>query len=121
MEGKEIVKKYLEQQCKQDTVLKERYNPEYLDKCWEYIVNCAKAEANGKNNVCIEDNQVYQWASHYYLEGLFEKEKLKIEEARLKRILEDDAQEKARKQRLAEIRAEKIKEEGQMSLFDLGV
>lgn len=112
MEGKEIVKKYLDQQCEQDTVLKERYNPKYIDKCWEYIVNCAKAEAKGSNNVCIEDNQVFQWASHYYLEGLFKKEKLGIE---------DDAQEKARKQRLAEIRAEKIKEEGQMSIFDLGV
>ena len=97
-----------------------KFDEKYIDKCCEYIVSQAKIELKGTSG-CIDSDTVFQWARHYYLEGLFEKEKMAIEEARLKRIQEDDAQEKARKQRLAEIRAEKIKEEGQMSLFDLGV
>lgn len=118
MEAKEIVKNYLEQQCEQDAVLKERYDEKYIDKCWDYIVNCAKAEAKGSSSVCIEDNQVYQWARHYYLEGLSEKDI-------------DNVKKEADKYYSGEIKKSKYQKElekkqnkidtNQISLFDMGV
>lgn len=70
---KEIIQKYLEEQCKIDTCLAEKYKESLLDGCIEYINNMAREELGGKSGA-IKDEVVYHWAREYYVDGIAEKE-----------------------------------------------
>lgn len=64
-----IVKDYLEQQIKKDSVLKSLYVPAKIKDCFQYITNLAREKAvNGC--AMIEDVQVFKWARDYYLDEL---------------------------------------------------
>ena len=102
MSGLEKVKEYLEEQCKHDAALKEKYNSGVINKCWDYIVSQARKAAI-KNCACIEEDIVYQWARHFYLEDLADKD-IKEEKITIKKESE-----------------KKQNNEQQMSLFELGV
>lgn len=65
---KSVIKKYLEEQCQNDTALKSVYSPEKIDDCYDFIKNCAR-EAGG-NSSCIEDAIVFKMARDFYLEIL---------------------------------------------------
>lgn len=71
---KEIIQKYLEEQCKNDTCLAEKYKDTLIDGCIEYINKMAREELGGKNGA-IKDEIVYHWAREYYVDGIAEKEK----------------------------------------------
>lgn len=71
---KEIIQKYLEEQCKIDTCLTEKYKDTLIDGCIEYINKMAREELGGKNGA-IKDKDVYHWAREYYVDGIAEKEK----------------------------------------------
>ena len=71
---KEIIQKYLEEQCKIDTCLAEKYKDTLIDGCIEYINKMAREELGGKNGA-IKDEIVYHWAREYYVDGIAEKEK----------------------------------------------
>jgi hypothetical protein len=62
------IKEYLEKQIKNDTALSEKYDPEKMDKCSEYITDLAKKQLGGKPGY-IEDATVYKWARDFFLEG----------------------------------------------------
>lgn len=62
------IKEYLEKQIKNDTALSEKYDPEKLDKCSEYITDLAKKQLGGKPGY-IEDAVVYKWARDFFIEG----------------------------------------------------
>ena len=109
MNGKEAVKNYLEETCKKDEVLREKYDAAVMDKCWQYIYDRAKDEAKGQNGCCIEDGVVFAWARHFYLEKEQEKQQKEAAE-RKQRIAE----------RVAERKEAKRQESGQISVFDLG-
>ena len=71
---KEIIKNYLEEQCKVDPCLAEKYKDTLINGCMEYINKMAREELNSKNGF-IENEVVYHWAREYYVDGLAEKEK----------------------------------------------
>lgn len=70
---KEIIKNYLEEQCKVDPCLAEKYKDTLLGGCMEYINKMAREELNSKNGF-IENEVVYHWAREYYVDGIAEKE-----------------------------------------------
>ena len=71
---KEIIKNYLEEQCKIDPCLAEKYKDTLINGCIEYINKMAKEELGGKNGA-IKDEVVYHWAREYFVDGIAEKEK----------------------------------------------
>ena len=71
---KEIIKNYLEEQCKVDPCLAEKYKDTLIDGCIEYITKMAREELGGKNGA-IEDGVVYHWAREYFVDGIAEKER----------------------------------------------
>ena len=71
---KEIIKNYLEEQCKIDPCLAEKYKDTLIGGCVAYINKMAKEKLGGKNGA-IEDAVVYHWAREYYVDGIAEKEK----------------------------------------------
>ena len=71
---KEIIQKYLEEQCKVDTYLAEKYKDTLIDGCIEYINKMAREELKSQNGY-IADEVVYHWAREYYVDGIAEKEK----------------------------------------------
>ncbi len=70
---KEVIKNYLEEQCKVDPCLAEKYKDTLLGGCMEYINKMAREELNSKNGF-IENEVVYHWAREYYVDGIAEKE-----------------------------------------------
>lgn len=71
---KEIIKNYLEEQCKVDPCLSEKYKDTLLDGCIEYINKMAREELKSQNGY-IADEVVFHWAREYYVDGIAEKEK----------------------------------------------
>lgn len=71
---KKIIKNYLEEQCKVDPCLAEKYKDTLIDGCIEYINKMAREELCGKSGA-IKDDVVYYWAREYYVDGIAEKEK----------------------------------------------
>ena len=82
---KEIIKNYLEEQCKVNTYLAEKYKDTLIDGCIEYINKMAKKELGGKNGA-IKDDVVYHWAREYYVDGIAEKEMSKKVQKQVEKI-----------------------------------
>lgn len=82
---KEIIQKYLEEQCKIDTCLAEKYKDTLIDGCIEYINKMAREELGGKNGA-IKDDVVYHWAREYYVDGIAEKEMSKKVQKQVEKI-----------------------------------
>ena len=82
---KEIIKNYLEEQCKIDPCLEEKYKDTLIDGCIEYINKMAKKELGGKNGA-IKDDVVYHWAREYYVDGIAEKEMSKKVQKQVEKI-----------------------------------
>lgn len=120
MNGKEVVKNYLEETCKTDDVLKAKYDAAVMDKCWQYIYDKAKDEAKGQNSCCIEDGVVFAWARHFYLEGLADEEKLKLAKEQEKKAAFEEQQKRIAEAKKKERAERKRQESGQISVFDLG-
>ena len=66
---KNIIKKYLEEQCEKDPALKSFYKPEKLGVCYDFIKECARKKSTG-NGACIEDVIVFKRARDFFLEIL---------------------------------------------------
>lgn len=71
---KEAIKDYLEEQCKIDPCLKEKYKDTSISGCVEYINKMAREELGGQNGA-IKDEVVYHWAREYFVDGIAEKER----------------------------------------------
>ena len=74
MNMKEKIQAYLEEQCKSDPCLAEKYKDTMIDGCMKYIEDLARKELESKNG-WIDDDVVYHWAREYYVDGIAEKEK----------------------------------------------
>lgn len=66
---KEVIKKYLEEQCEKDAALKSLYRPEKLNDCYNFIMECARNLKSG-NCACIEDSVVFKMARDFFIEVL---------------------------------------------------
>lgn len=82
---KEIIQKYLEEQCKIDSCLAEKYKDTLIDGCIEYINKMAREELGGKNGA-IKDDVVYHWAREYFVDGIAEKEKAEKVQKQVEKI-----------------------------------
>ena len=71
---KEIIKNYLEEQCKVDPCLAAKYKDTLIGGCVDYINKMAREELKGINGY-IENEVVYHWAREYFVDGIAEKEK----------------------------------------------
>lgn len=115
MKGQKIVKEYLEKQIVIDAALADKYIPDKIDQCWNYIVDQARKEAVN-NCAMIEDSKVFYWARHFFLESLWTEEAKREEKARENA----EAVKLSNKKRLDQIKIEKQQmETGQISIFDL--
>jgi len=74
------VKAYLERQIEEDAALREKYDASLVKKCFEYITEQARKQADGDCAV-VEDALVYKWARDFYLEGAAEKAKEAVKES----------------------------------------
>ena len=74
MNATERIMDYLNEVAKQDNVLADHLNNEKLktpQKMMNYISGEAKKEADKTDNkscICIDDDMVFQWARHYWLD-----------------------------------------------------
>lgn len=115
---KEVIQKYLEEVSKEDSQVKEGLQNEKKDinECWDFIVNKAKKELNGKNGF-LNPNTVFGWAIHYYTE---EKEtideELKLLGASKTKTKEIEKKEETKKSKKVEDNRPKVE---QVSIFDL--
>ena len=82
---KEIIKNYLEEQCKVDPCLAEKYKDTLINGCIEYINNMARKELDGKSGA-IKDEVVYHWAREYYVDGIAEKDKAEKVQEQVKKM-----------------------------------
>ena len=90
MNLKEAIKAYLDGQVKQDAALAEKYAPEHIELCIDYINEMAEKVLEGKSGA-IDDATVYKWARDFWLEG-------HLEDA-LKKKEEDEKEEKEREEK----------------------
>ena len=67
---KQIIKKYLEEQCEKDEVLKSLYRPEKLDDCYDFIMNAVRDMPRDGQWACIEGGLVFKIARDFYIEIL---------------------------------------------------
>ena len=74
MNMKEKIQAYLEEQCKSDPCLAEKYKDTMISGCMKYIEDLARKELESKNG-WIDDDVVYHWAREYYVDGIAEKER----------------------------------------------
>ena len=71
---KEIIQNYLEEQCKIDPCLAEKYKDTLIGGCVDYINKMAREELKSQNGY-IADEVVFHWAREYFVDGIAEKEK----------------------------------------------
>lgn len=69
----EVIKEYLEEQCKSDPCLAEKYKKTSIGECIKYIEKMAREELGGKNGA-IKDDVVFHWAREYFVDGIAEKQ-----------------------------------------------
>lgn len=109
------IQKYLEEQCKVDAYLAEKYKDTMLKGCVEYINEMARKELESKSGF-LENEVVYHWAREYFVDGLAEKEhdkKVKeqlekmsdLSKVKINKDISEDSKERMR-QALAKARAE---------------
>ncbi len=70
----EVIKEYLEEQCKSDPCLAEKYKETSIGGCIKYIEKMAREELGGKSGA-IKDDVVFHWAREYFVDGIAEKER----------------------------------------------
>ena len=68
-DAKNRIKAYLEEQIKEDAALRELYQPEKIDDCYDFIKNAVKATGCG-SSATVEDAIVFKMARDYYLDIL---------------------------------------------------
>ena len=104
------IQKYLEEQCKVDAYLAEKYKDTMLKGCVEYINEMARKELESKSGF-LENEVVYHWAREYFVDGLAEKEYDKKVKEQLKKISDlskvkvDNDMPEERKEHLREVLA----------------
>ncbi len=86
MDMEENIKNYLEEQCKIDPILAEKYNDSrsLIRCCIRYINEMAREELGGKSGA-VKDDVVFHWAREYYVDGTAEKD-LKLIQKQLEKI-----------------------------------
>lgn len=67
---KQIIKKYLEEQCEKDEALKALYRPEKLDGCYDFIYKAVSKMQRQGQIACLEHSVVFKMARDYFIEIL---------------------------------------------------
>lgn len=72
--GMRRLQKYVEQQCKDDEHLRDRYNPDLMDRCWEWIREQVSNTARNGVAAVWHDN-IYKLARDYFNDEIYKKSK----------------------------------------------
>lgn len=116
-QAKQKILYYLKGFASKDEHFASKFKEAYMEGCCKYIMTQAREMAHNQASICVDDDTVFGWARHYFLEELWSAEAQEIEKQRQQK----EAIELANKKRLDQNRQEKYQEQtGQMSLFDLG-
>ena len=121
MNAQEQIMGYLNEVAKQDNALATHLKTEKLktpQKMMKYICGEAKKVADKENSVCIADDQVFQWARHYWLD--YEEKEVKETPVQAKVISGSATPKAPTKTAKKEVAKPQKKEDkiGQLSLFD---
>lgn len=68
--GMRRLQKYVEQQCKEDKHLRDRYNPDLMERCWEWIREQVSNTARNGIAAVWHDN-IYKLARDYFNDEIF--------------------------------------------------
>lgn len=68
--GMRRLQKYVEQQCKEDEHLRERYNPGLMERCWEWIREQVSNTARNGVAAVWHDN-IYKLARDYFNDEIY--------------------------------------------------
>ena len=87
---KDIIRKYLEEQCEKDEALKALYKPSHIDGCYNFILECVRKFATGGCNAVVEDVIVFKMARDYFIEILpkVEEEAPEVKPAEVEKVQE---------------------------------
>lgn len=119
---KDIIKKYLEQQCEKDEALKALYRPTHIDGCYNFIMECVR-KTTPAGNAVVEDAIVFKMARDYFIEILptvsEDAPEIKTEEVKavqetvedVAQQIEEDAEEKQPEEEKLEIQSVEQEEE----------
>lgn len=122
MNAQETIMNYLNEVAKQDNALATHLKTEKLktpQKMMKYICEEAKKVAEKESSVCIADDQVFQWARHYWLD--YEEKEVKETPIQAKVISGSALPKtptKTAKKEVAKPTQKKEEKIGQLSLFD---
>ena len=100
-----VIKKYLEKETERNPYFAEKYKPDLVPKCFEYIKEKIKAMSKG-NVAMIQSGKVFAMAISYFDDEIYnklEKEKAEKEKARLEKI----EQEKIKKEKEEQLKKER--------------
>ena len=126
MNATQRIMDYLNEVAKQDNALADHLKNEKLktpSKMMIYISGEAKKEAektDDKSSICIDDDTVFQWARHYWLD--YEEKEVKEKPIQAKVVSTDSKDKKttttAKKEVVKEAPQKPTKQVEQISLFD---
>lgn len=114
------IMEYINQLSTTDNAIKQALNNENKSshKMMRYICEEAKKEAGkGENSCCIDDDTVYKWARHYWLE-VIDTDTKKDEE--VEDVAEVRGDEETLSKNAKKSRKQKQSDTEQLSLFDFG-
>ena len=69
-DAKGRIKKYLEELCDKDEVIKTLYRPEKIDECYDFIIEAVKNMQRSGICACVEGAVVFKMARDFYIEIL---------------------------------------------------
>lgn len=103
----EPVINYLIRRCEEDNGLGQDVMQEHKtwDKCFDYIYDKARKQANNARSTAVRDDAVYEWAEDYY-----HKDDKAEEEKKAREDAERKKKEEERKKKLEKKKSEKLSE-----------
>lgn len=137
MSPQEAIKEYLDNRFETDEVLKARFEEKQLtiNDCYDALTNYAKEKANEECSICLSADEAFNVIVHFILDGetpKIHKEDKSITltkeeiEAAKQQAMEELKQEEIRKvkekqKKAREKEKERREQNGQLSLFDIGL
>lgn len=113
MSNKEIIQKYLEEQCKVDSALAEKYDAKKLPQLMKVIMSKARKIAVN-NAAMVKSDIIFKWSRDFFIDGEFEakasdNEITEKSESESNGISEADVEERIRTARI-QAKAEALKQ-----------
>lgn len=98
-----VIRRYLEKECIRNQYFSEKYRPEYVSSCFDYIMNNVR-----KNNFCmIQSGKIFELAVSYFDDEIY----LQEEEKKAIQKKQEEERKQLEQQKKAALELSKKKEE----------